>query len=347
MTTIRVGIIGCGSIAEFRHAPEYHHNPNAELVAFYDPNRARADLLARRYGGRVADAYTDITRDPGVDAISDCTPNHMHEVVSTDALVHKKHVLCEKPMAVTLEGAQKMVDAALRSGSILMVAYNQRLFPAHQKARQILDSGELGRVLTFHTVFGHRGPEYWSESQSKSTWFFRRQQSVFGAAGDLGIHKVDLLRYLLNDEIVEVSCYADTLHKTFDNGQPIDVNDNLVALVRTHRGTMGTFAASWTYYGPEENGTTLYCERGVMRLCGDPDFQIRVAGLGGRETLYRMERIQTNEAQSNSGVIDAFVDSILHQRQPPATGEDGLKSLQVILAMLESAEKHTAIALDS
>lgn len=347
MTTIRVGIIGCGSIAEFRHAPEYYRNPNAQLVAFYDPNRKRADLLARTYGGRVADAYTDITRDPAIDAISDCTPNHMHDAVSTDALLHGKHVLVEKPMAVTLDGAQRMVDAARSSGTILMVAYNQRLVAAHQKARQILHSGELGRVLTFHTVFGHRGPEYWSEAKSKATWFFNRQHSVFGAAGDLGIHKVDLLRYLLDDEIVEVSCYADTLHKTFDNGQPIDVNDNLVALVRTRRGCIGTLAASWTYYGPEENGTTLYCEGGVIRLCGDPEFQIRVSQPGGRETLYRMERIQTNETQSNSGVIDAFVDCIILGRQPPATGEDGLRSLRVILAMLESAEKRTSMALDS
>lgn len=345
MSTVRVGIIGCGSIAEFRHAPEYYVNPDAEMVAFYDPNRKRADLLARTYGGRVANSHTDITRDPGIDAISDCTPNAMHDVITTDALSHGKHVLCEKPMAVTLEGAQKIVDAARSSGAILMVAYNQRLLAAHQKAKQILAGGELGRVLTFSTVFGHRGPEYWSEAKSKATWFFNRQHSVFGAAGDLGIHKVDLLRYLLDDEIVEVSCFAGTLHKTFDNGQPIDVNDNLVALVRTRQGCLGTLAASWTCYGSEENGTTLYCERGVIRICGDPEFQIRVAQPGGRETFYRMEPMQTNEAQTNSGVIDAFVDCIIHQRRPPAGGEDGVRSLQVILAMLESAEKRTAIAL--
>jgi predicted dehydrogenase len=347
MSILRVGIIGCGSIAEHRHAPEYAANPHAEIVAWYDPNRKRADLLARTFGGRVADAYTEITRDPAVDAISDCSPNDMHEVITTDALAHGKHALCEKPMAVTVEGAQRMIEAARRSGGIFVVAYNQRLAAAHQKAREILAGGELGRVLTFQTTFGHRGPEHWSEARSKATWFFDRQRSVFGAAGDLGIHKVDLLRYLLDDEIVEVTCFAGTLHKTLGDGSPIGVNDNLVALLRTRKGCMGTLAASWTYYGPEDNSTTLYCERGIMHIYDDPRYHLRVAYPGGQETLYRLEGMQTNTAQTNSGVIDAFVDCIVHKRPPIVSGEDGLKSLRVILAMLESAEKRVTLAVNT
>jgi predicted dehydrogenase len=271
----------------------------------------------------------------------------MHEIITTDALTHGKHVLCEKPMAATLEGAQRMVDAAQRSGRILMVAYNQRLAAAHQKARQILASGELGRVLTFHTSFGHRGPEYWSEARSKSTWFFDRKRSVFGAAGDLGIHKIDLIRYLLGDEIVEVSCFAGTRHKTLDDGRPIGVNDNMIALLRMQQGCMGTLAASWTYYGPEDNSTTLYCERGIMKIYDDPQYHLRVYGAGGQETLYRLECIQTNESPAKSGVIDAFVNCIVNKQPPLISGEDGLKSLQVIVAALEAAEKGVSIAVSS
>jgi predicted dehydrogenase len=345
MTVLKVGIVGCGSIAEHRHAPEYAQNPHVELVAYYDPNPKRAQLLARRHGGEAVAAHTDITRHPGIDAISDCSPNDMHAVITADALQHGKHVLCEKPMALTLEGAQRMVEAARSSGKMLMVGYNQRFAKAHQKAREILASGELGRVITFQTAFGHAGPETWSEAKSKSTWFFDKKRCLFGAAGDLGIHKVDLLRYLLDDEIVEVSCFAAALHKTLDNGRPIGVNDNLVALLRTGKGCMGTLAASWTYYGGEDNGTILFCEKGSMRIYGDPEYQIRIAKPGGQETLYRLERIQTNEAQSESGVIDAFVDCILEGRPPLIGGEDGLKSLQVILAALESAEKGVSVRL--
>ena len=345
MTVVKVGIVGCGSIAEHRHFPEYADNAHVEIIACFDPNRKRADMLARRYGVAVLESSTDVTRHPEIDAISACSPNDTHEVISTDALLHGKHVLCEKPMATTLEGAQRMVDAARSSGKLLMVAYNQRLTAAHQKAKEILAGGELGRVLTFQTAFGHRGPEHWSEARSKSTWFFDKGRSVFGAAGDLGIHKVDLLRYLLDDEVVEVSCFAGVLHKTLDDGCAIAVNDNVVALVRTQKGCVGTLAASWTYYGPEDNSTTLFCEKGIMKIYGDPQYEIRISKPGGQQSLYRLESIQTNEAQSKSGVIDAFVDCILNGRPSPISGEDGLKSLQVILAALESAEKSMTVRL--
>jgi predicted dehydrogenase len=336
--TIRVGIIGCGSIAEFRHAPEYAANPDAEIVAFYDPKTERAEQLATAYGGRVVGDYEAIISDPSIDAISDCSTNEMHHVITTRALESGKHVLCEKPMAVTLEGARTMLDASRKSGRILMLAHNQRLAPAHLKAREIIQGGELGRVITFATTFGHKGPEYWSESKSKATWFFERQRSVFGVAGDLGMHKIDLLRFLLNDEIDEVSAFAGTLDKKGVDGKPISVSDNMVCVLKTRRNTLGTLAVSWTYYGPEDNSTTLYCERGIMKIYADPDFPIRVTNMAGEEALYKVGKIQTNESQSNSGVIDSFISAIVNKTAPIVSGEDGYRGLQVVFAAMEASE---------
>jgi len=336
--TLKVGIIGCGSIAEFRHAPEYAENPDAEIVAFYDPKTERAERLAKAYGGRVVGDYKAILADPSIDAISDCSTNEMHHVITTQALESGKHVLCEKPMAVTLDGAREMLDAARKSGKILMLAHNQRLAPAHRKAREIIQSGELGRVITFATTFGHKGPEYWSESKSKATWFFERQKSVFGVAGDLGMHKIDLLRYLLDDEIEEVSAFVGTLDKKGVDGAPIGVSDNMVCMLKTRRNTFGTLAVSWTYYGPEDNSTTLYCERGIMKIYADPDFPIRITNAAGEEALYKVGKIQTNESQSNSGVIDAFLASIVNKTAPIVSGEDGYRGLQVVFAAIKASE---------
>lgn len=343
--TVKVGIIGCGSIAEFRHAPEYAANPQAEIVAYYDPNTARAEKLAGLYGGTVVDDYKKITQNPVIEAISDCSTNEMHHIITTDALEHGKHVLCEKPMAISLDEAQKMVEAGKKSGKILMVAHNQRLAAAHQKAKEILTSGQLGRVLTFATVFGHKGPEYWSENKSKSTWFFDKNRSVFGVAGDLGIHKIDLIRYLLDDEIQEVSSFTGTLDKKLANGSLIPVNDNMISLLKTKKGVMGTLSVSWTYYGVEDNSTTLFCEKGIMKIYGDPQYQIRVSNINDEEVLYKVGQIQTNESQSNSGVIDAFIECIINNTPPLISGEDGLKGVQVILAAIESAEKGEKIKL--
>jgi predicted dehydrogenase len=342
---VKVGIIGCGSIAEFRHAPEYANNPRAEIIAYYDPKTERAERLAGLYGGNVVDDYKKITQNPAIEAISDCSTNEMHHIITTDALEHGKHVLCEKPMAITLEDAQKMVEAGKRSGKVLMIAQNQRLAAAHQKAKEILTSGQLGRVITFTTVFGHKGPEYWSENKSKSTWFFDKNRSVFGVAGDLGIHKIDLIRYLLDDEIQEVSSFVDTLDKKLENGSLIPVNDNMISLVRTKKGVMGTLTVSWTYYGAEDNSTTLFCEKGIMKIYGDPQYQIRVSNIDNEEILYKVGEIQTNESQSNSGVIDAFIDCVVNNKPPLISGEDGFKGIQFVMAAIESAEKGVKIKL--
>ncbi len=336
---IRIGIVGCGSISEFRHVPEYAANRSARLVAYCDPQGDRAARLAARYGGRVATDYREIIEDPEIDAISDCSTNEMHHIITTAALEHDKHVLCEKPMALTREGAHMMLDASRKSGKILMLGHNQRLAPAHRKARAILEGGELGKVLTFATVFGHKGPEYWSADKSKATWFFDRVRSGFGVTGDLGIHKVDLLRYLLDDEFVEVCAQEGVLDKVDSSGQPISSSDNLVALLKTERGAFGTLTVSWTHYGPESNSTTLYCQRGIMQLYGDPTYQIVIRKVDGEEALYKVGEIQTNDNQTNSGVIDAFIDAIQRGVPPPITGEDGLRGLEVVWAAVESAAK--------
>jgi predicted dehydrogenase len=335
---IRVGIIGCGSIAEFRHAPEYAENPEAEIVAYYDPKTQRSEKLARKFGGNVVLDYHSILDDKTIDAISDCSTNEMHHVITTQALQSGKHVLCEKPIAVSLEGAQQMLDAAKNSGKILMLAHNQRLAAAHQRARAILQSGELGRVITFATTFGHKGPEYWSEEKSKATWFFEKNRSVFGVAGDLGIHKIDLLRYLLDDEIVEVSSLAGSLDKKSADGKPLGVCDNMICLLKTKKNIIGTLAVSWTYYGSEDNSTTLYCEKGIMKIYADPTYSIQISNMGGEETLYKAGKIQTNDSQSNSGVIDAFIHAIINNEAPIISGEDGYKGLQVVLAAIQSSE---------
>ncbi len=343
--TIRVGIIGCGSIARLRHAPEYSANPNVEIAAFYDPNRDRAEALAKIYGGKVYEDYMDLIKDESIDAISDCSTNEMHHVISSIALQNDKNVLCEKPMATTVENAEKILDAKKNSKGILMIGHNQRLTVAHRKVKELINSGELGRVLTFSTVFGHKGPEYWGTDKSKNTWFFNKNRSVLGVAGDLGIHKVDLLRFLLDDEIVQVSAMEGSLDKKDLEGNPISVSDNMVCLLKTEKGSFGTAAFSWSYYGDEDNSTVIYCEKGTINIYADKDFQIIVNKFGEETINYQLETIQSNDNQTSTGIIDEFVDSIIEKRQPVITGEDGLKAIKIIEAAVESARIGEVISL--
>ena len=136
--SIKVGIIGCGKIAQVRHIPEYAANPHVEVYGFYDINQDRTAELAEKYGGKAYASYQELLADESIEAVSVCTANHAHAEVTIAALKAGKHVLCEKPMAVTLEECEAMVAAAKESGKYLMIGQNQRLAKAHAKAKELI-----------------------------------------------------------------------------------------------------------------------------------------------------------------------------------------------------------------
>ncbi|RKL66604.1 dehydrogenase [Salipaludibacillus neizhouensis] len=342
---LKVGIIGCGSITKFRHGPEYQANPYVSELVFFDRNPERAKALAEQFGGSVVQSAEEILQDASVDLVSDCSSNESHEIFSTEALLAGKHVLCEKPIALTLEGAGKIVEAQKKSQKKLMIDHNQRFTPAHQKAKEIILSESLGKVLTFKTTFGHSGPEFWGVNKSNNTWFFKKDRSGLGVAGDLGTHKIDILHYLLDDEIQEVSAFQGALDKVDEHGESIEVCDNLVCSLKTKKGRIGTASFSWTYYGEEDNSTFIYCEKGVLKIYHDPEFQLEVITQTGEEVKYKLETVMTNANQTNTGVIDAFVDCVRLDQPPQVTGEDALLSLKVVLALLESANTKKVITV--
>ena len=333
---LNVGIIGCGSIARFRHAPEYRANPYVKDIFFYDRNIERSERLAKEFDGVAIEKLEDLLANPLIIAISDCSSNEVHHIHTTQALLSGKHVLCEKPMANNVELAQKIQEAEHQSGKKLMIDHNQRFTKAHQKAKEIIKSKELGEVLSFRTTFGHQGPESWGVTKSSDTWFFKKERSHGGVITDLGIHKIDLIHYLLNDEISEVHAFHDTLDKVDENGVSIEVPDNAVCILKTEKGKLGTASFSWTYYSAEDNSTTIYCQDGMIKIYHDPEAQLIVERNDGTRIIHELGQIQTNDHQYNSGVIDAFIDCIIHDKEPPVTSKDAISSLKVIDKILMS-----------
>ena len=331
MSKVKVGVIGCGSIARYRHLPEYHTHPDVDIIAVCDVALERAQAVAQTYGAKAYTDYIDLLNHKDIDAVSICTPNIFHAPMSIAALQAGKHVLCEKPMATTIEEAERMNDTANGSGKILMIGHNQRFVLSHQKAKAMITQGELGKIYSFRTSFGHSGPEAWS-IDGKDSWFFKKDQAVIGSMGDLGVHKADLLRFLLGEEMVEVAAFAETSAKKETN-----VDDTAVCILRTESGIIGTLAASWSYI-KEDNSTIIYGEKAVLCLEDDPTYSLIIHHLSGRTETFQLGHIQSNDegGQNDSGVIRAFVDSIVNQKQPPITGMEGLKSLKVILAAMES-----------
>lgn len=333
MKKLRVGVVGCGSIAKYRHLPEYAANQNVEIVALCDVVKARAEQASEQYGGKSYDDYKEMIDREELDIVSVCTPNYLHAPVSIYASNAGINVLCEKPMATSKEEADEMIAAAKATGKKLMIAHNQRFVPSHQKAKKLIESGEVGKIYSFRTAFGHPGPEGWSVD-GKDSWFFRKEEAFIGAMGDLGVHKSDLMRYLLGEEIVEVGAFIETSAK-----ENTDVDDTAVCVLKTESGIVGTLAASWSYKR-EDNSTIIYAEKAVMRLEDDPTHSLVVQYTTGEVVRYELGKIQSNDSggQTGSHVIDHFVASIIQDTEVLVDGNEGKNSLLVILGALESNE---------
>lgn len=336
--TIRVVVIGGGAVAQHRHLPEYAANPNVEIAGVLDFNTTRAKELCERYGGRPYASLDEVLIDGTANAVSVCTPNVTHAEYTIRALDAGKNVLVEKPMALSLDESRAMMAAQEKSGKVLMLGHNQRLVKAHIKAKELLKEGAIGDLLFFQCNFKHAGPEGWSADPGAATWFFRKDKANFGVMGDLGAHKIDLIRFLTDSEIKSVFANMMTLDKKLPDGSPIELEDNAVCMFRMENGLPGIMNFSWTNYGGEDNGSTIYGTKGVMKIFGDYVDDIVLEMRDGVQVKYSVGAIQTNQNQTKSGVIDEFIASLLEGREPIVTGIDGHNTLAVIEAAMKSAQ---------
>ena len=345
---LKIGVIGCGKIAQLRHLPEYNDNPYTEIIGLYDTDIGRANEMAKQYHTVVYHSVEEMLSDSGIDAVSVCAANAFHAPITIAALNKGKHVLCEKPMATTLADCEAMVTASEISGKLLMIGHNQRFSASNQVAQELITKGEIGDILSFQSNFGHAGPEEWTGSSNP--WFFDKNQAVFGAIADLGIHKIDILHFLTGQRTLEVTAIVETLHKTFPDGKPITVDDNAILLLRLSGGAIGTVRASWTFYGKEDNSTRIYGTKGILRIDDDPKHAIILEKKSGEVLRYDIGKLATNEDQlagirTNSGIIDAFIHAIRNKETTISSGSDAIHAMRAVFGGLRSAEQHTTISI--
>ena len=340
-----IGIIGCGKIAQVRHIPEYAEHPEAKLLGFYDINLERAGALAAKHGGTAYATVEELLANPDIQVVSICAANFAHAELTIAALRAGKHVLCEKPMAITLEECEAMVAEANKAGKYLMIGHNQRLAKAHSVARELIVEGLIGQIVTFRTTFGHGGPETWSVDPGKNTWFFDKTKDAMGAMADLGIHKTDLIHFLTGQQVIRTTARVTTLDKKDAEGNLISVDDNAVCIYELSGGAFGTMTASWTYYGAEDNSTILYGTKGIMRIYDDPAISIKVILAAGSKISYDVEAIQTNDNQTKSGVIDLWMESLGNDTAPEISGESALTAMRAVFASIQSSEIGKAVEI--
>lgn len=331
---VRWGIVGPGDIAERVIAPAMIASPAAELVGVVGRDRSRVLAFAARFGGRPYATVDDLLRDDGVDAVCLATPVHRHCPDAIAALEAGKDVLVEKPMALGVGEAEGMVEAADRTGRRLAVCFYQRFNVRHREARRLIAEGAIGRVTAARVAFSGRS------RPTGGAWRFDPAQSGGGVFADQGSHAVDLLRYVLADEVEAVTAFTDML------AEPSAVEDTASALLRFRRGTHAVVSAHWSIQDPGLQRTSVLEVAGTEgTIVTWPVHEKFSRGALLLATADGERDIPTIERSTHAALLEAFALPPGEWPSEVATGEDGLAAMRVQEAVYEAARRGATIAL--
>lgn len=332
---LKVGIIGCGRIAAVRHIPECYENPEVKIIGFYNRTKEKALQMTRQYGGKVYDNIDECISDPKVNAVIISTPNNTHASIAVRALCAGKHVICEKPMATTEKECLEMVEAAKINHRILLIAHHERYTQTHQMARKMIADGVIGKVLSFQATFAHAGPE--KKRPKNNLWFYDKEQAGLGVSADLGSHKIDTIRYLLGDEVKEVTAKISTMKGCENCSLQNSVDNNAIYLLKMNHGAIGSVTVSWTCYGEEINSTILFGSEGTM-LIGHPyGGKLEITMKDGERKEWNTEEIYRANGWIDSGIVKEMVRLVRQEKEQ--TGEDAWKTMQAVFKGVESEHK--------
>lgn len=324
-----VGLIGTGFMGR-AHALAFHNARttfdlpvNLKLVALADADAARAEQCARSWGFDRSHAdWQQLINDPAVNLVAITTPNHLHFPMAMAALEAGKAVYCEKPLAVSLEQAREMHIAARKAGVVTRVGYNYQHNPILGLARQMIESGELGQIVSFQGEFSE---DFMGDPQQP--WSWRCEQAhAGGALADLGSHLLAMARYLLGD-IEAVCADSQTVHaqrpasKDSQDQRQIAIDDQTYALLRFANGARGTFGTSWLKHGYKNHlSFEISGTQGTLSFDQERLNELRLyrAGAPGRDGF---QRILAGPTQAGYA---AFCPAPGHQ-----LGYNELKTLEV------------------
>jgi UDP-N-acetyl-2-amino-2-deoxyglucuronate dehydrogenase len=338
--TLRFGIIGAGNIAPV-HAVAINSIEGAELLAVADSNPERGQVLADKFGGTPYTDYHDLLARSDVDAVTICLPPYLHAPVTLDAAAAGKHVLCEKPMAISLAECDAMIAACEKAGVTLGVVFQGRFEPLALQLKTAIDSGELGQLLWVSAnTFWHRTDAYYRSGD----WRGILAKEGGGVLMNQAIHAVDLLLWLAGTP-ARVTAQIRTLnHK-------IEIEDCAFASMEYENGKLGVIQA-----------TTIsipgYPER--LEFYGTQGSAIYHKGQGRLEWHFLdVDEDHTDSSEASNGAarpmdilptahivqFKDFVKAIKEKRPPAITGQDGRHSIELIKAIYRSSQKNTPIAL--
>ena len=332
-----IAVVGLGGIAEKAVLPGFKHSKKTRLVALVSGSEKKARRLASKF--RVSDYYTYddyalCLNHPQVDAVFIATPNGNHAEYTERAAAAGKHVLVEKPIATTVDDAQRMVEACRSNGVRLMVAYRKYFDPASVALKKLVDSTKLGRLKVIHSAF----TIYIPPSKKEKPWRLDRRLSGGGALMDVGIYCINTARWLIGKDPVEAAGNSWTVAPDQFN----EVEENIAFRLTFPEGVV--LQATASYGAAQGHFLHVHGERGWAAL--DPAFawdeERRLFGKIGGRWFEKTFKIVDEFALE----LDAFADSIRRKRDPEPSGVEGLRDMIIMQAIYRAARENRPVPIN-
>jgi len=327
--TVKIGVVGLAWPGN-EHLKGYVACPQAEVVALCDLDRKLLARQAKEYNvSNTFTAYKKMLAMPEVQAVSICVPNDLHKPMTLAALEAGKHVLCEKPPALSAKEAQAMADAAKKAKRVLMYALVQRFHPESRLLRRLIDRGQLGDIYFARTAYLRRR----GIPVGKEGWFINKKRSGGGSLIDIGVHCLDRAWWLMGTPkpvAVSGSTYAKFGH-TVTKKYPYTVEDASFGLIKFANGASLIVEATWAYNLPPKHHTELAGTKGGATL--------------GPLTIYTEQQgvicDVTPQVPRGNGFLNEtahFVQCVQKRRKPIPSAEQGVQLMQMLDAVYRSSE---------
>jgi len=323
------GIVGLGRIAGTQIAPAISASPGSTLISVVSRDQDRAEEFARAHGAATAlDDYPKMLADPRVEAVYIATPNALHADQVIAAAQAGKHVLCDKPLALTVPAARACVAECRSAGVRLGITFQTRFHDGLAEAAQVVRSGEIGKVVAAEvTMSGGRNlPGGWRTDPALAG---------LGTINNIGVHAFDVLRYLLGSEVSEVAALTDA-----EPGFLIDTT--ALVLLRFRSGTLAYVNANQSVPRSRDD-IVLYGNEG--RVLGRNLSRPGRVGELIVTTKAGEREFPGSTADAYRRLVEAFADAVAQQRDPSPSGEDGLRSVELTTAIADSLRDHRVVTL--
>ena len=336
-----IGIVGCGMVADF-HAQAITAMRGGRLVSVFSRQPANARRLADRYGCAAYSDYKAFLADPALDIVAIATPSGAHLEPAEQAARAGKHVICEKPLEVTLERVDRMIRVCRENGVMLAGIFQRRFLEATQQFKKAVEAGRLGRIsLADAYIKWYRTQGYYDSGAWRGTW----KLDGGGALINQSIHTIDLLIYLAGD--VEWVCgFADRR-----SHERIETEDNAVAILKFKNGALGVIEGSTACYAPTGNPAEVHmCGSDGSIFMQDNSFTVWEFRRKQAADRKIREKFAPGNAPGAGAADPAAIDFVPHQRAfedvvkalqkgtaPMVDGPEGRKSIEIVLAIYCSA----------